>query len=263
MELIRPIVRLGNSAGVVLPKEWLNGKAKVQLIVKPSNPEKEVLEILSSYLEDIQGIYLVGSYARNEQTPESDIDIIVVSNNTKRVISSGKYNIQIFTLGGLVNTIKNAPVTILPSILEAKSILNAPLLDYIRQLSTKKISISGYLSECKRIININKGFIALDRKNGEFLKNKEVVYSAILRLRGIYIARLLLENKKYTKQGFLSWLKSNLSISKEDLKSALDIYTSIKDDKKIAKSVNINIAEALIVLLEKEVISLGKKKKAS
>ena len=76
-ELIKPIVKFGNSAGVILPREWLNGKAKIELVEKPLNINKDILEILEPYFNDIQGIYLVGSYARGEQTQESDIDVLV------------------------------------------------------------------------------------------------------------------------------------------------------------------------------------------
>ena len=67
MELVRKIVRVGNSAGVVLPREWLNGTAKVELVRKPLDIKGDILKILEPYLEDISGIYLVGSYARGEQ----------------------------------------------------------------------------------------------------------------------------------------------------------------------------------------------------
>jgi len=45
--------------------------------------EDEILYILKPYLKHIQGIYLYGSYARNEQTPESDIDILVITDGIK------------------------------------------------------------------------------------------------------------------------------------------------------------------------------------
>ena len=77
MELVKPIVRLGNSAGVVLPKEWLHGEARITLLKKPDNPKKAVLDIIEPYLSSIIGVYLVGSYARGEQKKNSDIDILI------------------------------------------------------------------------------------------------------------------------------------------------------------------------------------------
>ena len=68
MELVRKIVRVGNSSGVVLPIEWLNGTAKVELIRKPLNIKKDILEIIDTFLKNVLGVYLTGSYARGEET---------------------------------------------------------------------------------------------------------------------------------------------------------------------------------------------------
>ena len=61
MELIKPIVRVGNSAGVLVPKDWLNGEARVTLVKKPQNIRQNTLEILNAYLPHIIGLYLVGN----------------------------------------------------------------------------------------------------------------------------------------------------------------------------------------------------------
>ena len=45
MELIKNTIRVGNSAGVLLPKEFLNTQVKV--VLQPLNIEKDVIEILS------------------------------------------------------------------------------------------------------------------------------------------------------------------------------------------------------------------------
>ena len=80
-ELIKPVIRVGNSAGILVPKAWINGKAKVELISRPVNIKKDIIEILEDYLEDILGIYLVGSYARKEETEKSDIDILAITDS--------------------------------------------------------------------------------------------------------------------------------------------------------------------------------------
>ena len=43
-ELIKKTIRVGNSAGVLLPKEWLNTEVKV--VLQPRNIEKDILDIL-------------------------------------------------------------------------------------------------------------------------------------------------------------------------------------------------------------------------
>lgn len=57
----------GNSGGILVPREWQGKQVEVILVDRTNEIKKEVLEILNSYLEDLQGIYLVGSYARGEQ----------------------------------------------------------------------------------------------------------------------------------------------------------------------------------------------------
>ena len=68
MEIIKNAIRVGNSAGVLLPRGWLGSQVKV--ILEPLNIEKEVIEILmqEKILEDALGVYITGSYARNEQS---------------------------------------------------------------------------------------------------------------------------------------------------------------------------------------------------
>ena len=94
MELIKTTVKVGNSAGVLLPKKYLNSQVKI--ILEPLNIEKDVIEILmdEKILDKIMGIYIIGSYAREEQTIESDIDILVITfdlneSNTHRVTLGG------------------------------------------------------------------------------------------------------------------------------------------------------------------------------
>ena len=44
MELIKNTIRVGNSAGVLLPKEFLN--TQVKIVLQPLNIEKDILDIL-------------------------------------------------------------------------------------------------------------------------------------------------------------------------------------------------------------------------
>ena len=93
MEIIRKAVRVGNSAGVLLPKKWLN--ATVKVVLEPLNIEKDVLEIIANegLLKKTFGAYIVGSYARNEQNIDSDVDILVVTSGVNKKIVRGKYEI--------------------------------------------------------------------------------------------------------------------------------------------------------------------------
>src|SRR3990167_8964570 len=93
MELIKRTIKVGNSAGVLLPKKWLNSQVKV--VLSPLNIEKDVLDILmeEKLLNEILGVYLIGSYSRGEQTIESDIDILVITDNLEKRIKKERYDL--------------------------------------------------------------------------------------------------------------------------------------------------------------------------
>jgi len=258
-ELIKPIVRVGNSSGIVLPKEWLNGTAKITLIKKPLNIKKDILEILDPYLEDIIGIYLTGSHARNEQTQDSDIDILAISHSISKKIKQDKYEIEIHPLNKVKTTLKNHPIMIYPRLIEAKPIINKSLLQELTSIKLTKNSISPYLEETKRIIKINKEFIELDKLDGEKLQSNEIIYSTILRLRGLYLINTILKGKKYAKKEFLNWLKKQINSTNKETTNLYNLYISIRDNKQIpTKNVKINQVEKLINLLEKEVKKYAK-----
>ncbi len=256
MELLRNVGRWGNSAGVLLPREWMGSQVKIILLDRTTlEIKREVLSILEPYLEDILGIYLVGSYARGEQEKDSDIDIIAISKKTKKEISSGKYHISIIALDSAKKTLEKNPVLILPRLNEAKTILNSSLLEELKSVKISKKSFSSFIEETGRIIRISEGFIALDKKQGrEDLDSISVIYSLVLRLRGIFLLKCLLKEKDYSKKGFLAWLKKESNA--EEFEKACAVYKAIRDDKKIKEVIKVETAERLLEMLKMEVRKL-------
>lgn len=255
MEIVREIRRWGNSAGILLPKEWLGNRARVILVNRGLEIRKEVLNILEPYLEDILGIYLIGSYARGEEKTNSDIDIVVISKNTSKNVRSGKYDISIVRLDSIKKTIESDPILILPRLKEAKIILNKSLLDELVNVKVKKNSFKEFIEDSKRIIKINKEFINLDREQRfDYLDSISIIYSVILRLRGIFIINTLLKNKKYIKKEFIKWIEKE--VGKKETAVVYNIYEDIRDNRKVTEKVKIEIAEKLLNLLEKEIKKL-------
>ena len=81
------VQKFGNSGHIVLPKGYVGKRIKFIAEPKTFNDIKsEILEILKPYFENILGIYLYGSYARNEQTIDSDVDILVIANTKLRIM---------------------------------------------------------------------------------------------------------------------------------------------------------------------------------
>lgn len=254
-ELIKPIVRMGNSACVLLPKAWVDGKARVELIEKPIDIKKDLFEILSPYLEDIIGIYLVGSYARGEQTFESDVDVIVITNNLKKEIVHGKYHISIYSLDSIEKTLKNNPIMIYPRLMEAVVILNKSILERLRNIKISKKQFREFIEDTKRIIKIDKEFIELDKLDGDFLESKSVIYSLVLRFRAIFLIKNILSKKIYSKKLFKQWLIKHI-VGKENVEKIYSIYEGIRDEDKNKTNrvrLEISLAEKVLNLLENEV----------
>lgn len=256
MEITKKVSRWGNSAGVLLPRELLGSIVKISIINTRKSIKEEVFEILSSYLDEILGIYLTGSYARGEQNADSDIDIVVISNTLKKEIKSGKYNISIYPLSALKKTIKINPILVLPRLREAKTILNSNLLSELNSISIKRKSFNYFIEECRRIIKIDEEFIKLDKAESDELKSESVIYSLILRLRGIFLINCILNNKDYTKRDFDKYLSNELG--KQRSRTAYAIYSQIRDDERVQPKINIETAESLLSLLKKEVRKYGK-----
>ena len=124
MELIKPIIRVGNSAGVILPRGWLNGEAKITLLRKPQNVKQEILGILEEDLSSVIGLYLVGSYARNEQNNKSDIDVLGITTCVDKKIKKGRYEIVLMSYKNLKENIGKNVLPLLPMLKEAMPIFN-------------------------------------------------------------------------------------------------------------------------------------------
>lgn len=254
-EIIRNVGKWGNSAGILLPKEWLGNQVKIILIDRTLEIKKEIFSILEPYLENLLGIYLVGSYARGEQGKESDIDILVVSKSTKKEINSGKYHVVITTLESVRKSLDYDPILIMPRLYEAKVIINLTLLEELKSIKLTKKSFKEFKEATKRIIKMDKGFIKIDKEQGfEYLDSTIIIYSLILRLRGFSLINVILNKEPYSKKKLLKFLETKLG--KENTEIVYKIYTAIRDDKKFKEKVKIEIAEELISILEKEVEKL-------
>lgn len=248
IEITKNVGKWGNSAGILLPKEWLGNQVKIVLIDRTLEIKKEVLEILSDNLEDIIGIYLVGSYARGDQEKDSDIDVIAISKNLRKETISGKYHISIAPLENIKKTLEESPILILPRLVEAKPILNSYLLEELKNINISVKLFKNYKEETKRIISINKEL--LKKEDKDFLESNEIIYSLILRLRGIFIIKRLLEKKSYSKKEFKKYL--NEIIQKKEIEKVYNIYRAIRDNKKTKLKIQTTTAKDLLDFLEKE-----------
>lgn len=237
------VQKFGNSGHIVLPKDYI-GK-RIRFIAEPKTFEDikcGILDILKPYFENILGVYLYGSYARNEQTIDSDVDILVITNTKLKIMDKiDDYTIVSVTLKQLEGTLSTNSILILPIIKEAKTIINPTLLDRYNEYKFTKKNTKLFIENSVKILELNKKGLELDFEIGS------IIYSLMLRIRGLLMIKLMLNNKLYSKLLLFDYLKSN-GFSQNKIKELYRVYNKEKNNIRVKES-NIIIKEDLVRLL--------------
>ncbi len=245
---IKKAVKSGNSSAVILPRAWLDKEVRVELIKKTS--EKilfDALEILRKHIElkEIIGIYLTGSYARAEEDENSDIDVLVLTENIdKEMINEGVYNILIISSGLLKQKLENDLFPVAQMIKEAESLLNSEYLNSIEVKATKK-NTKWYLDTTKDKLKIIKE--VLNKEKNKKSISDIVAYTLILRIRTLYIIDKLIKNEKYSKKEFIKLIRK-ISYGT----NAYGRYISVKKNAEDEFKTNIEEAKKLYEYLNQQ-----------
>ncbi len=253
-EIIKQAFKLGNSAGVLLPKEWNNKKVKIQLIEK--SIEENILEMLieNKLLSNIIGIYLCGSYARGDEEADSDIDILIITDNVNKQIKKGIYDLVFISKDKFIANFQKS--LYLASLLnESKSILNNDFIKEYKKI-IPELAIKKNINEIKLIIKINEESIAMDKQLNKKVSD-ETLYSIILRIRELYLMSCLIHRKQYNKQEFLNSIKSLIG-SIEPYQS----YLRIKNDNVSKEVISVDDARKLIEYSKKLIKNFAHDKKS-
>ena len=123
MEFLRKTVRVGNSAGVILPKKLLGSEVKITVVNMPINIKKETLRMIEDCLEDVLGIYVI-----NKRPAE----VLAISDDIKKVIQEEKIKIIIVPLSQIKKDIKTNFV-LRNKLEKAGTILNKNLLSKLQK----------------------------------------------------------------------------------------------------------------------------------
>lgn len=244
-EIYRIATASGNSSHVILPKDWEGHK--ILLTRVDIEPKEVIMNLLSPYLKDIIGIYLYGSYARKENKEGSDIDVIVITDKKIKVEKKKPFDlIQIER--DKINTFKRInPVLFYSFVFESESIINNSLLEDLRKEQINKDFFKEFFNETNRVIGINQELLDLDKIQNQAYVDSNLIYSLILRLRGVYIIKTLLKKEKFSNSSFLKFLRNNL-VHNPDI--CYEVYQNVRNDKKIEKRVTVEEAEKLLNLLK-------------
>lgn len=204
METITKNTReVGTSAGVLLPRSWLNKQVVVTLL---ETSKEKIAQDIIKYLfehnlnEEVKGIYLYGSYSREDFDFNSDIDILIITQNTNKLINRDNYEILLVSENSFSKNIPNN-LNYLSILKEMKVIFNKELIEKYRT-KKYKFNIKKSLSEIEGIFKINQDFVKMCQKNKLDIPDG-TVYSLTLRLRELYLIKCLFSNKVYHKKDFL------------------------------------------------------------
>ncbi len=230
---IKKAVKAGNSSAVVLPRAWLGKEVRVEIIRKSQGMILlEVIEILMNYisLENVIGIYLIGSYARGEEENNSDIDVLVISSECDEIINEGVYSIFVVSEGVLKEKLERDLFPIGQMIKEAKALLNSDYIDSINVRVSRK-NIKWYLDTTKDKLDLIKKIIDLNKEKVDC----RVGYTLVLRLRTLYIIKKLIENEDYMKEEFVGLVRK---VSGGN--NAYNCYLNIKNNGKNKSYMNMD-----------------------
>ncbi len=185
-QIVKTVVKSGNGGAVWVPKDWLGQEVVVILPEKPKFGLKEkIIHLLEPYLKDIISVGIYGSYARNEHTKDSDVDVLVITKD-KRIkvdFKEQKLDIISFPIDKFRIAIQKYPTIYYQMVQEAEPLINAYVLEELKNIKINKENFKDYLKETEEHIKSNKELLELDKMGNIYLESYSVIYSSMLRLR--------------------------------------------------------------------------------
>jgi len=252
-QIIRTVSQVGNGAHIFAPKEWINERVLIVRLEKKSIKE-EIIQRLYPYLDKIMGVFLYGSQARGEATENSDVDVLVIAREKFNIKKEENFEFTIIDENSLCEAIKTNPIMMYSIFKEAKAIINEEYLNKLKNIKINLVLFKSFIQTTKESIKSDEEIIELDKKTGKTISNS-VIYSLILRLRGIFIIRRLLNKENYSNSLFKRWINSKCKINYEEVYS---IYQSLRFGKELKDKAPIEFGEILLDLLKEEIKKIEK-----
>ena len=245
--IVKMVKKYGNSGGIYLPSSWIGGKEKVEMIDEPINP-KEILNKID--LKHVISLILYGSYARNEASSGSDMDIILVTDEDADTYVPGelmqRYDIQVKTAEHAKSAMIHDPIFHKAIIDESTALINHQFLESLKKETLKPDGIPSR-------IDLAESSLKITREIFDAGGLAETIYPLVMRLKEMLILECLLENKKYSTKVLRKEILS-CGISPKELLCIMDIYRSTRDSKKPGSySLSKEMVKKMISLLETKI----------
>jgi len=239
----KEVMKFGNGSIVYTPKKWLGKKVIVVLEEKPVDAKAEVMELLKPHLSSIEGVFLYGSFAREEQDDESDIDVLVIADRKIRLRKNGRVDFTVMTRNEFSGAIKADSTLFLHQIMnEAKPILNEALLRELKKDEARPdfgIFLNGTLGAFRRTKEL------LEASQGkELLDSNTAIYSLVLRLKGLFLAQGYIKKQAFSNKGFMRFITSH-GFKGCEVEKFFEAYRAERDERKTKVRIALSDAERL------------------
>ncbi|MDD5163129.1 MAG: nucleotidyltransferase domain-containing protein [Candidatus ainarchaeum sp.] len=202
---------------------------------------RKTLQFLKPKLANIEGVFLFGSFARNEQKEKSDIDLLVIADKKIDLGKKEKFDFLIKTREQFEIEIRTDS-TLFPRqvVSEAKPILNESLLDELKKVKPKPDfkevfdSTLGAFKKTKELLEMNHGT--------GLLESNVAIYSLILRLKTLFIIQCHKKSIAFSNKKFKELLEK-YGFSEQKINALLEVWQAERDNKKTSQK--ILLADAL------------------
>lgn len=147
-EFYRRAVRVGNSAGILLPKSLLGAEVSVKVVKPAVNIKKDILKIMDNLLEEIMGIYVLTEKQEKENKNikrifKNELNLKNISENNSESKEKSKRKIEVIAVSMALSKIletQDYHLTIMP-------------LNLLKKLAKDKPDFSQKLFHSKPLMN--------------------------------------------------------------------------------------------------------------
>jgi len=204
-----------------------------------------VFHAIKPFLSEVEGVFLFGSFARNEQAEDSDIDILVITGKKMALKGKGRFDFLVKTREEFEKELKIDPTLFLRQILaEAKPVFNESLLDELRLVKAEP-DFGEFLDSTLNAFKSTMLLLEAEKKAGKgHLDSGACIYSLVLRLRTMLLIRLFLKKQSFSSKKFRKLLKAH-GFSESAVSDFLAVYRAERDGREFTQKISLSEAEKL------------------
>ncbi|MBI2971621.1 MAG: nucleotidyltransferase domain-containing protein [Candidatus Aenigmarchaeota archaeon] len=256
MPIMKTVKKYGNSGGVYVPKDWIGGRVRIELLEEPKDPVKDVVSKMP--LEHIISGILYGSAARKELSDESDIDILLVSDGDVEIKVPAelkkKYDIQVKTIEDVRNALVHDPIFYKMINDEAVAFINHQFLSTLKMGKAEFYGVEKRVELIESSLNITKELL----KASDNVTN--IVYPLVMHSKEILLIEYFLTNKKYSTKSLKKEMLSE-GITMKEFSVIMNAYRAGRDGERIpAHSLAKDTIMKLVSFLEGKIAYVTKKR---